>query len=100
MGETYECLSPWAEVDPIALEGITPRVGDLRGKRIGLVNNDKLASRPILDVVEAELRDRFEGVTFTRFGRNVSAEIAETPDRDRYREWVKDVDTVVLAVGD
>ena len=98
MGDTYECLSPWAEVDPVALEGITPRVTDLRGKRVGLVNNDKLASRPILDAVEAELGARFDGVTFTRFSRNVSAEIAETPDK--YEEWVKDVDTVVLAVGD
>lgn len=100
MGEPYECLSPWAEVDPVPLEGITPRVSDLRGKRIGLVNNDKLASKPILDAVEAALGDRFQGVTFARFGRNVSAEIAETPDRDRYQEWLNDVDTVVLAVGD
>jgi hypothetical protein len=100
MGGTYECLSPWAEVDPVALEGISPRLGDLRGKRVGLVNNDKLASKPILDAVEAELGERFEGLTFTRFSRNVSLEIAETPDRARYEEWVKDVDTVVLAVGD
>jgi len=26
--------------------------------------------------------------------------VAETPDRSRYEEWVKEVDAVVLAVGD
>jgi hypothetical protein len=100
MGGTYEVLSPWAEVDPVALEGISPRLPDLRGKRVGLVNNDKLASRPILDAVEAELSARVEGVTFARYSRNVSLEIAETPDRARYEQWLQDVDTAVLAVGD
>lgn len=100
MGGDYEVLSPWAEVDPIPLEGISPRLADLKGKRIGLVNNDKLASKPILSVVEAELGARLEGASFERFGRQISGEIADTPDRDRYEEWTKGVDAVVLAVGD
>jgi hypothetical protein len=100
MGGVYEVLSPWAEVDPIPLRGINPRLEDLRGKRIGLFNNDKLASKPILDVVERELGSRFEGATFERFSRGVSNEVAATPDRSRYEEWVRPLDAVVLAVGD
>ena len=100
MGGIYEVLSPWAEADPVPLEGIGPRVTDLRGKRIGLFHNGKVAAAPILDAVQAELGGRFEGVTFARFGRTANLEVAETPDRARYEDWVKEVDAVVLAVGD
>ncbi|HZV50387.1 MAG TPA: hypothetical protein VFD49_11530 [Candidatus Dormibacteraeota bacterium] len=100
MSGTYEVLSPWAEVDPVPLAGISPRLSDLRGKRIGLCHNDKVAAPAVLDAVEAELGRRFEGLTFRRFGRRVSDEIAATPDRERYQRWVEEVDAVVLAVGD
>ncbi|HKF76140.1 MAG TPA: hypothetical protein VKF59_08350 [Candidatus Dormibacteraeota bacterium] len=100
MGGSYEVLSPWAEVDPVPLEGISPRLPDLRGRRIGLFHNGKVAAAPILDAVQAELSGRFDGLTFARFGRSANLEVAETPDRSRYEEWVKEVDAVVLAVGD
>ena len=100
MGGVYEVLSPWAEVDPVPLEGIRPRLPDLRGRRIGLFHNGKVAAAPILDAVEAELRGRFEGLTFARFGRRDNLEVAETADRGRYEQWVREVDAVVLAVGD
>jgi hypothetical protein len=96
----YEVLSPWAEVDPVPREGINPRLPELRGRRIGLFHNGKVAAAPILDAVEAGLRERVEGVSFARFGRQENLEVAETPARQRYEEWVKGVDAVVLAVGD
>ena len=43
----YEVLSPWAEVDPIPLRGISPRVDTLAGKKIGLFANFKRAAKPI-----------------------------------------------------
>ncbi len=100
MGGIYEVSSPWAEVDPVPLDGITPRLAGLQGRRIGLFHNSKVAARPIQDAVEAELRARFDGATFTRFGRSANLEVAETPDRARYEQWVQEVDAVVLAVGD
>jgi len=100
MGGIYEVMSPWAEVDPLPLRGINPRPSELRGKRIGLFNNNKVAAAPILDAVEAELRSRFEGVTVARFGRTAHVDVADTGDRERYEQWVRGVDTVVLAVGD
>jgi hypothetical protein len=100
MGGVYEVLSPWAEVDPVPLEGISPRLADLSGRRIGLFHNGKVAAAPMLDAVEAELRGRFDGVSFARFGRRDNLEVAETPDRARYEQWVQEVDAVVLAVGD
>ena len=100
MGGSYEVMSPWAEVDPVPLEGINPRLADLQGRRIGLFHNGKVAAAPILDAVETELRARFDGLSFARFGRTANLEVAETSDRARYEEWVKEVDAVIHAVGD
>src|SRR5438552_6414449 len=100
MSGQYEVLSPWAEVDPVPLRGINPRLTDLNGRRIGLFHNGKVAAAPILDAVQTELGQRFEGITFARFGRTANLEVAETQDRERYEEWLREVDAVVLAVGD
>jgi hypothetical protein len=96
----YQVLSPWAEVDPVPLRGINPRLPDLNGRRIGLFHNGKVAAAPMLDAVEAELRSRFDDIGIARFGRTENLEVAETSNRQRYEEWVREVDAVVLAVGD
>ena len=100
MSGVYEVLSPWAEVDPVPLAGISPRLSDLRGRRVGLFHNNKVAAVPILDAVEAGLRSRFDGLTVARFGRTAHEDVAQTPDRSGYEEWAREVDAVVLAVGD
>lgn len=101
MGGSYDVMSPWAEVDPVPLEGINPRLPELRGRRIGLFHNGKVAGKPINDAVEAELRSRFgDEISIERFGRTANLEVAETSDRARYEEWVKEVDAVIHAVGD
>jgi hypothetical protein len=100
MGGSYEVMSPWAEADPVPLEGINPRLPSLDGRRIGLFHNGKVAARPMVDAVEAELRARYADVRIARFGRTANLEVAETSDRGRYEEWVKEVDAVIHAVGD
>ena len=100
---TFDVLSPWSETDPIPLQGITPRLPELRGKRIGLFINNKVAARPIQDAVEAELRARFgEDITTTRFVRADRGDAASTTDDGpRYAEWLdREVDAVIVAVGD
>ncbi len=101
-GNLYEVLSPWAEVDPIPLKGITPRLSDLKNKKIGLFVNDKRASRPIQTVVERKLKERFPTLTFSYFhpGRGAEAEDVEKGEKVSLENWVKSVDAVVLAVGD
>jgi len=100
MGGNYEVMSPWAEVDPVPLEGINPRLADLNGMRVGLFQNGKVAAGPIMDAVEAELHARFDGIRTPRFGRTANLEVAETTDRARYEQWVREVDAVIHAVGD
>lgn len=112
MDATYEVLSPWAEVDPIPLKGIAPRLNDLNGKKIGLFSEIyKRASTPILKVVEKRLKEQFPSLEFKWFEDPYSLIIADMEKasdnffvskemKDEFEEWVKEVDAVVGAVGD
>lgn len=100
MNGVYEVLSPWAEARPVSLKSLAPRLPGLDGKRIGLFMNYKVAAAPIQAVVEQQLKERFEGLTFTRWVRNDAYEVAETKDREHYVKWLQEVDAVVFAVGD
>jgi hypothetical protein len=98
---SYDVLSPWAEVDPKPRQGISPRLSDLRGKRIGLYQNFKAAAGPIQDAVERELRTQFgTDVAITRFAHGVNDEVAKTDARPRFEAWLREVDAVIVAVGD
>lgn len=96
----YEVLNPWAEADPIPPQGISPRLSDLNGKRIGLFVNDKVAAARIQATIEQRLRERFADITFSRFERMTNCSVAETSEKSRYEEWVKGVDAIIFAVGD
>jgi len=99
----YDVLSPWAETDPLPMQGITPRESELRGKRIGLFANYKRAAAPIQDAVEAELRKRFgEEITISRYKGSDSSDMASGPDGGAgFARWIEEeVDAVIVAVGD
>jgi hypothetical protein len=98
----YGVLSPWAEVDPIALKGISPRLPDLNGKNIGLLINGKRAAHPIQSVVELRLKERYSALNISYFhpGQGAEAEDVEKREKSSLERWVKGVDAVVLAVGD
>ncbi|MBN2239267.1 MAG: hypothetical protein JW712_05800 [Dehalococcoidales bacterium] len=99
---SYEVLSPWAEADPVPMEGLTAeRVNDLNGKKIGMFCNIKQASNRIMPVLERRIKERYSGVEFSYF-RGKAFSVAELePDRiDDFNTWIDEVDTVILAVGD
>lgn len=100
MSNKYEVLNPWAEVDPVPLKGISPRVTDLTGRKVGLLFNGKRASRPILTVVERELQKRFPSAEFDYYGPTGNREMTGTEDKASYEDWAKGVDAVIAAVGD
>lgn len=103
MDAIYDVLSPWAETDPLPLNGITPRLTELRGKRVGLYANYKRAAGPIQDAVEAELRNRYgSDITIRRFAQQGSQDIGSSDDEGpRFAKWVEqEVDGVIVAVGD
>ena len=97
----FEVLNPWAEVDPLQLRPISPRLTTLAGKKIGLFANFKRAARPIQEVVARKLKERFpdiETVLFDSRGNNVLE--SQTENKEKFAEWAKGVNAVVAAVGD
>jgi hypothetical protein len=114
MNDFYEVLSPWADADAVAARGISERVPDLAGKKIGLFHHTKLAGPPILAMVERKLKERYPTAEFSyfRFSRTGDIEdrfdriglpedaVQEGREKDRFEDWVKGVDAVVGAVGD
>lgn len=97
----YEVLSPWAEVEPKPVRGISPRVPDLAGKKIGLfASTHKRAALPIQRVVERKLKERFPTGEFSYFQDPENHAIVESKEKARFEEWAKGVDAVVAAIGD
>ena len=99
MNSQYEVLNPWAEVDPMNLRGISPRLTDMANKKIGMYYNSKRAALPMLNLVEAKLKEKFPTLTFSYFLRASNESVIET-DKAKYEEWLKGVDAVILTVGD
>ena len=100
MDGQYEVLNPWVEADLRSLRGISPRIENLDGKKIGLFCNYKRAAPLIMSVVQNQLGERFPTAHFSefQFGRNFA--ISETPEIKKLEDWLKGIDTVVAAVGD
>ncbi|OGO43509.1 MAG: hypothetical protein A2Z05_08530 [Chloroflexi bacterium RBG_16_60_22] len=96
----YQVLSPWAEADPIPFRGINPPVGDLAGKKIGLLRNSKRGAEPTLQVLENRLKGKYPTAGFSWFANLKPNERAVDHDRDEFEKWLKEVDAVVGAIGD
>jgi hypothetical protein len=97
----YQVLSPWAEVDPIPLKGISPRIENLAGKKIGVFVNYKRAARPIGVSVEKRLKSMYPDseVRFF-FSPEWNVLETETKNRDTFAAWAKESAAVILLVGD
>ena len=98
----YEVLSPWAEADPVVPRGlVTERPSDLAGKKIGLFHIWKRASKPILDVLERELKNRFPTANFSWYAESqMNTPEIESKNRLQYEDWLKGLDTVIFTYGD
>ena len=100
-GAAYEVLSPWADADPIPLKGLSPRLDDLSGKKIGLFRNNKRAAGLMLGILERRLKERYPAIQ-TNWYESVDFTLPEIESKDsaQFQTWVKEQDGVVLAVGD
>jgi len=98
----YEALNPWAEADPILLNGISPRVADLAGKRIGLFANNKPAAPRMMTVLERKMKERFPSSEISRYNAEETFPVLQTvgKDKERFEKWIKSVDVIAAAVGD
>ena len=98
----YEVLSPWAEADSVQPRGLnTERPTDLAGKTIGLFHIWKRASRPILDILERELKGRFPTARFSWYTESqMNMPEIESQSKVKFEDWLKELDTVIFAYGD
>jgi len=98
----YAVLSPWAEVDPVPLKGLAPRLDNLSGKRIGLFLNFKEAARQIFTVLEKQLREKFPGIDFRWYDDTKTREPADLEGKRKaeFEDWLNGIDAAILAVGD
>jgi len=100
-GSLYEVLSPWAEADPVPLSGISPRLEDMAGKKIGLFCNSKRAARLMLTSIESKLKERFPSLSTGWYDATIpNVPEIESANRETFIKWVNGVDAVILAVGD
>ena len=96
----YDALNPWADVDPKPLRGISPRIDNLAGKKIGLFRNDKRGALPIEKVIAERLKARYPSIELSEFLRLGNVSVAETPLMGKFEEWLKGLDAVICAYGD
>jgi hypothetical protein len=97
----YEVLSPWGEADPKPLKGISPRVDDLSGKKIGIFANYKRAAIPIAMSLQERIKSEYPDSTVSIYHSdqwNVTE--IETENKDTFKKWVEGKDAVILLVGD
>jgi hypothetical protein len=100
-GALYEVLSPWSEADPIPLQGLSPRLDKLDGKKIGLLCNNKRAAPVILDVAERLLKEKYPTAATSYFyARSFSVSSLERDRKDEFDDWIKGLDAVIASVGD
>src|SRR5512139_3560632 len=97
----FEVLSPWAEVDPIALRGISPRIQTLAGKKIGLFVNPKRAAMPMAESIERRLKVMYPDVEIVKFhSTQANVNEIETKNKEKFTAWAKGVDAAIAVVGD
>ncbi len=97
----FEVLSPWADVDPIPLRGISTRLDSLAGKKIGLFVNSKRAAMPIAQSIDKRLKAMhpdIQTIVFHSTEPNVNE--IETKNKEKFTAWMKGIDAVIALVGD
>ena len=94
---TLEVLNPRGEIPPITTKGIVPRLRDLEGKKIGLVDNTKAGAEYFLDATEELLKKKFPSAAILRFRKS---EGAINPAPKMYSAVAEKCDAFIYATGD
>jgi hypothetical protein len=96
----YEVLNPWAESDPVPVQGISPRLDSLEGRTIGLFQNFKQASKQMTKTIDRKLHERYPGIKTVLFdSTDQNVNVIETDLKDEFIKWVEGIDAAILLVG-
>jgi hypothetical protein len=97
----YEVLSPWADVDPIPLRGISARLDKIEGKKIGLFANFKRSALPQVQTIEKKLKQKYPTIQTSIFHSTLpNVDESQTVNKEKFAAWVKSVDAAIAVVGD
>ena len=100
MSKDYEAMSPWANIDPVPVKGLSPRLDNMEGKTVGFFLNSKIAAKPMSDIIEEKIKEKYTSMNFSRFVRIPNISMEETPKKAKYAEWLKGLDAVIYMYGD
>jgi hypothetical protein len=93
-----EVMNPRGEIPPPATVGISPRVSDLDGKQIVLVDNGKFGANNFLDALADMLKEKYPKATIVMYPKPAAQTITDLP------KWYSTVkqqgDLFVFGVGD
>ena len=90
-----EVLNPRGETE-ITYHKPAPRLPDLKGKTIGLIDNKKSGGREFLTIIRSLIEKNFEGVKFVEMSKNYG-------EKHRIKEVMdilRGVDAAVYSTGD
>jgi predicted GTPase len=95
---TLEVMNPRGEIPPPKTLGISPRISNLDGKKIVLVDNGKFGANNFLDAIAQMLKQKYPSVTIVMDPKPSAQTITNLP------KWYPTVkqqgDLFVFGVGD
>jgi hypothetical protein len=93
-----EVMNPRGEIPPTATLGISPRVSELSGKKIALIDNGKFGANNFLDALADMLREKYPKATVVMYPKPVAQTITNLPNW--YPTVKQQGDLFVFGVGD
>lgn len=94
--EWLEVLDPVGEAQPVEFKP-APRIGELAGKPIGYLDNNKWNAEPLLHAIHKQLGDRYDAGEMVYARKRLFSQPAP-PETYEYIE--REAAAAVIAIGD
>jgi hypothetical protein len=94
---SLELFNPMGVIEPAKTIGLTPRIPDLAGKKVALLNNGKSGVRNLITALEELLKQKYPTATIlTQYKAGSTAD----PREEEFQKIAKECDAFIFAIGD